>query len=234
MYSTSTSPRAARYKESSGYIGRGSEMDPPGPGNGYGFAQGNIRGGRPLLTRDTYSMPYPTSSNRSVGLSQTPSSSVSLLQESIAEAETAVPPLPVPGSADPSVAEDGLLAKTPTFEYYGFVVYMVSMVAFVVYLAWAYLPDSALEAIGISYYPDRYWALALPAWWLTAVGFILLFNIAMNMYNTPPLSSLDNITDQHSNVADIADADGFLCDEVGGIPPISDLPITLANRCLYH
>ncbi|KAJ2844522.1 hypothetical protein GGI22_006850 [Coemansia erecta] len=178
-------------------------------------------------------MPLAAGSARSIGLSQTPSSSM-LLQESIAEVDATVSPLPVPGSVDISAAEGELMTKTPTFEYYGFVVYMVSMAAFVVYLAWAYLPDSALEAIGISYYPDRYWALALPAWWLTAVGFILLFNIATNMYNTPPLDSLDNITDQYSNIRDITNANGFICDEIGGIPPISDLPITLANKCLYR
>ncbi|KAJ1773973.1 hypothetical protein IW140_000508 [Coemansia sp. RSA 1813] len=190
--------------------------------------------GRPSLARDTYNIPLAAGSTRSVGLSQTPSSTLSLLQESIAEADATVFPLPVPGSVDVSVAEGEIMVKTPTFEYYGFVVYMVSMAAFVVYLAWAYLPDSALETIGISYYPDRYWALALPAWWLTAVGFILLFNVATNMYNTPSLSSIDNITDLHSNIDDITDVNGFVCDEIGGIPPISDLPITLANKCLYH
>ncbi|KAJ2552246.1 hypothetical protein EV175_003392 [Coemansia sp. RSA 1933] len=227
MHAPAEGSSPARYRYS--YVGQSTDTtNTLGSSNTY-----DMRGGRPFLTRDTYNIPSAAGSTRSVGLSQTPSSSL-LLQESIAEVDATASPLPVPGSVDISVAGGELMAKTPTFEYYGFVVYMVSMASFVVYLAWAYLPDSALEAMGISYYPDRYWALALPAWWLTAVGFILLFNVATNMYNTPLLSSLDNITDPHSNISDIADATGFVCDEIGGIPPISDLPITLANKCLYH
>ncbi|KAJ2161573.1 hypothetical protein GGF46_001343 [Coemansia sp. RSA 552] len=141
-----------------------------------------------------------------------------------------------PPSTTPSSAPDGTAAaSTPTFEYYGFVVYLVSLASFVVYLLWAYLPDPVLEAVGITYYPDRYWAVALPAWWLMAVLFIYLFNIAMNMYNTPSLSSAHNISDPHSNLPDpMPDASAFCYDEVGGIPPICDMPISLVNKCLYE
>ncbi|KAI7830917.1 phosphatidylinositol N-acetylglucosaminyltransferase subunit P-like protein [Kickxella alabastrina] len=128
-----------------------------------------------------------------------------------------------------------MVAKTPTFEYYGFVVYLVSLAAFFVYLMWAYLPDNVLEAIGITYYPDRYWALALPAWWMTAVAFVYLFNMAANMYNTPLLNSIDNITDSYSNMPkDMSKAGEFYSSEIGGIPPVSDLPISLVNKCLYQ
>ncbi|KAJ2233803.1 hypothetical protein H4R99_003566 [Coemansia sp. RSA 1722] len=138
--------------------------------------------------------------------------------------------------SSPSSANDrAAVVKTPTFEYYGFVIYLVSLASFVVYLLWAYLPNDALDAIGITYYPDRYWALALPAWWLTAVAFAYLFNMAANMYNTPLLNSMDNITDPYSNMpSDMEKASEFYSNEVGGIPPVSDLPISLVNRCLYE
>ncbi|KAJ2081224.1 hypothetical protein H4R24_002493 [Coemansia sp. RSA 988] len=139
-------------------------------------------------------------------------------------------------SSTPSAAVDSSsAANTPTFEYYGFVVYLVSLAAFVVYLLWAYLPDQALEAVGITYYPDRYWAVALPAWWLMAVAFIYLFNLAMNMYNTPLLNSEDNITDPFSNFQDsMANSQPFCYEVIGGIPPISDIPISIVNKCLYQ
>ena len=35
---------------------------------------------------------------------------------------------------------------------------------FFVYLFWAYVPDDTLRALGIEYYPDKYWALAIPTW----------------------------------------------------------------------
>ena len=34
----------------------------------------------------------------------------------------------------------------------------------VLFLLWAYLPESVLHAHGITYYPSKYWAVALPAW----------------------------------------------------------------------
>jgi hypothetical protein len=37
-------------------------------------------------------------------------------------------------------------------------------VFFVLYLLWAYVPDDVLRAAGIAYYPDKYWALAVPIW----------------------------------------------------------------------
>ncbi|KAJ2767963.1 hypothetical protein IWQ57_003738 [Coemansia nantahalensis] len=139
-------------------------------------------------------------------------------------------------SPPPSVAgKEPAAASTPTHEYYGFVLYLVSLAAFAVYLLWAYLPDEALEAVGITYYPDRYWAVALPAWWLVAVASVYVFNLALNLYNTPLLSSMDNITDSFANLPgrDCA-ADCFCYDEVGGIPPVGDIPISLVNQCLYQ
>ena len=45
-------------------------------------------------------------------------------------------------------------------------------VLFFVYLFWAYVPDDTLRALGIEYYPDKYWALAIPTW-IFALGFFV-------------------------------------------------------------
>lgn len=34
----------------------------------------------------------------------------------------------------------------------------------VLYILWAYIPNSVLESYGIHYYPSKYWAVALPTW----------------------------------------------------------------------
>ena len=38
----------------------------------------------------------------------------------------------------------------------GFVVYATSMVAYIAYLLWAFLPDAVLHKLGISWYPSRF------------------------------------------------------------------------------
>ena len=43
----------------------------------------------------------------------------------------------------------------PTYEYYGFVLYLTSTVAFLVYILWAYLPAPVLHYVGIHYYYIR-------------------------------------------------------------------------------
>ena len=44
-------------------------------------------------------------------------------------------------------------------EVYGFVVWVTTWTGLVLYLLWAFLPEETLEAVGVSYYPDKHWAL---------------------------------------------------------------------------
>ena len=41
---------------------------------------------------------------------------------------------------------------------------MLLRLSFLLFLAWAYLPDHIIESIGISYYPNKEWAIVLPTW----------------------------------------------------------------------
>ena len=40
-------------------------------------------------------------------------------------------------------------------EYYGFVAWTATAIAFVVYLLWAILPDHWIQAAGVTWYPSR-------------------------------------------------------------------------------
>lgn len=103
--------------------------------------------------------------------------------------------------------------KTPAYEYYGFVMYLASFVAFGrwmtsrvlfvakliqwqsgIYLIWTYVPDEILHSLGITYYPNRYWALAIPIWLMTFVWFIFISFMTINLMNTAPFNYLDCIT----------------------------------------
>lgn len=98
--------------------------------------------------------------------------------------------------------------KVPTYEYYGFVLYLGSSLAFLMYLLWSYLPTPFLHKIGIYYYPDRWWSLAIPSWIVMVLVWIY---VALAGYNTGTLtldmSSVECLVDDASDVA-IVDAQG--------------------------
>jgi hypothetical protein len=67
-------------------------------------------------------------------------------------------------------------AATPgaasSVEVYGFAGWIASAVAFVAFLVWAVLPESCLHALGITYYPSKHWALAIPLWLVLLVAYV--------------------------------------------------------------
>ncbi|KAK5992807.1 Meiotically up-regulated gene 84 protein [Cladobotryum mycophilum] len=100
--------------------------------------------------------------------------------------------------------------KVPTYEYYGFVLYLFSSLTFLTYLLWSYLPSPFLHALGIYYYPNRWWALAVPAFLVMTVCYIY---VALAAYNleilTEPMSSVETIVDGAGKLA-VIDAKGRL------------------------
>ena len=98
--------------------------------------------------------------------------------------------------------------KVPTYEYYGFALYLASSAAFLLYLLWAYLPSPFLHRLGLYYYPNRWWALAIPAWLVIAILYIYVALASYNTrYLTPPLWSIKNAVDEAANIA-VVDANG--------------------------
>lgn len=103
--------------------------------------------------------------------------------------------------------------KVPTYEYYGFTLYLTSSLAFVVYLLWSFLPSPFLHSLGIYYYPNRWWALAIPAW---TVMFIIYIYVALAAYNTGhltlPLEDMECLVDEAANIA-VIDSSGQIIRE---------------------
>lgn len=112
--------------------------------------------------------------------------------------------------------------KVPTYEYYGFVLYLASSLAFcelleavpgrhchsnpvfppVIYILWSYLPSPFLHQLGIYYYPNRWWSLAFPSWLVMSIIYIYIALASYNTgYLTLPLNSIENIVDEVANVA---------------------------------
>ncbi|PKY08637.1 PIG-P-domain-containing protein [Aspergillus campestris IBT 28561] len=92
--------------------------------------------------------------------------------------------------------------KVPTYEYYGFVLYLGSSLAFLIYILWSFLPSPFLHQLGIYYYPNRWWSLAFPSWLVMSIIYIYVALASYNTgYLTLPMNSIENIVDEVANVA---------------------------------
>ncbi|KAF2446410.1 PIG-P-domain-containing protein [Karstenula rhodostoma CBS 690.94] len=92
--------------------------------------------------------------------------------------------------------------KVPTYEYYGFALYLASSAAFSLYIVWAYVPSPLLHQMGIHYYPNRWWALAAPCWLVALVVYIYVALASYNTgYLTLPMSNCENLVDETAQIA---------------------------------
>lgn len=74
------------------------------------------------------------------------------------------------------------------------------------YLLWSYLPSPFLHQLGIHYYPNRWWSLAIPSFLVMTIVYIY---VALAAYNTEcltlPTNSVENIVDETANIATLDD-----------------------------
>ncbi|KAL3537147.1 hypothetical protein ACH5RR_000513 [Cinchona calisaya] len=116
-------------------------------------------------------------------------------------------------------------------EVYGFVGSISTVVAAVIFLVWACVPENWLHSVGIFYYPSRYWALAVPAYLMVTVVLAIGFYIGLNFMATPPPTSFSTMFDEFGRepLNSIPSRD----DDEQPIEPISDLGIDKINRVMF-
>lgn len=84
------------------------------------------------------------------------------------------------------------------------------------YLLWSYLPSPFLHQLGIYYYPNRWWSLAIPSFLVMSLVYIYVALASYNTgYLTLPMSSIENIVDEAADVA-VLDEHGKIKRRKGG------------------
>jgi hypothetical protein len=66
-----------------------------------------------------------------------------------------------PPTDEPDTDGTSDAGRGATKEVYGFVAWIATFFLFGAYLLWAYLPESWLHAIGVTYYPDKYVSISI-------------------------------------------------------------------------
>ncbi|CAN7997418.1 unnamed protein product [Ixodes hexagonus] len=119
-------------------------------------------------------------------------------------------------------------APLPSRAIYGYVLFVSCYLGLALYIFWAYVPSVWLRAMGITYFPDKTWALALPTAFIVAV---ILFGTCLYpsviLLATPRLDDITTVTDSHAVYVYHKPV------PEGAIPPIRDLHISAVCKKLY-
>lgn len=149
-------------------------------------------------------------------------------------------------------------APTPSRAVYGFVMYLGFRFFFVLFVVWAYVPHAWFEAVGITYLPKRYWALAIPVFLLTVLTVFAFFIYpSLGLCMTPSWDDVRTIRDLKSKRSVFRANDGgrrsknvCSCEDLAEcrrdeflnikhtfpekrIPPLQDLKISDVSERLY-
>ena len=62
--------------------------------------------------------------------------------------------------------------------------WIITGLGYIAYQIWAFVPDSVLNKFGIHYIPNKYLAIAVPAWVGVSCWFSVMVYIAYSMMHT--------------------------------------------------
>ncbi|RDB29726.1 Phosphatidylinositol N-acetylglucosaminyltransferase subunit P [Hypsizygus marmoreus] len=117
-------------------------------------------------------------------------------------------------------------------EFYGFVAWTSTSLAFCLYVLWALVPDEYIVWVGIDWYPNREWALLIPAWSIMLIITTYIVYSSLAIAATPSFSDMSAITDNRAIFPlDPRDNTPYL--NAGGSPELYDIPIGMVNRVMY-
>ncbi|KAI6129549.1 PIG-P [Pisolithus croceorrhizus] len=127
-------------------------------------------------------------------------------------------------------------------EFYGFVAWTSTSLLFVVYVLWALLPDEYIRRLGIIWYPNREWAVLLPAYSVMSVLLTYFTYFSLALASTPafsdPMAFIDSsyiwLLDAKAHIPALDGPDPYRRSrDPNAVPEPYDIPIGIVNRVLY-
>ncbi|CAL9752721.1 unnamed protein product [Musa acuminata subsp. burmannicoides] len=115
-------------------------------------------------------------------------------------------------------------------EVYGFVGCITTVIAAVIFIVWAYTPEPWLHYLGITYYPSKYWAIAIPSFLIVTVVLAMVSYLGLNFMVTPPPTSFNIMFDEYSRECSTVTSLGG---EERPIEPISDIGVEQINNIMF-
>jgi phosphatidylinositol glycan class P protein len=131
----------------------------------------------------------------------------------------------------PTSATEHSPAPQPERAIYGFFLLVSAIFSFIIYLVIAFIPETAINQLGWDYLPDKYWSIALPAFIILSVLFVLPFYFALNVAQVNELSSAYTITDEQALDKQAQKLANVYTES--SIDPIYDIPIDEINTFLF-
>lgn len=91
-------------------------------------------------------------------------------------------------------------APTPSRAIYGFVLFLLFKSFFILYALWAFIPTEIFEDyLGITYLPNKYFALYIPILVLTATTLFAFFVYpSFGLIMTPDIDDTATVWDEHT------------------------------------
>jgi len=117
----------------------------------------------------------------------------------------------------------------PERAIYGFFMLVASLVLFILYVVLSYFPEWLQNQLGLTYLPDKYWSIALPAYILIMILSVVPFYISLNMTQVNELDSISSIKDEYS----LSKKSEIIVNSKHSIDPAYDIPISDICNFLY-
>lgn len=72
---------------------------------------------------------------------------------------------------------------------YSFIAWVATYFLYIIFVVWSLLPSHFLHSFGVTYYPSKYYAIAIPSYLLVFIILIGIAYIGLNMMTTEPPES---------------------------------------------